>query len=69
MATVERGMRVQVRTADGLELPRRAVSGVEIEGHDFPIVWVTTEEEWDGAAGNGHQPEARPWPAEDVQPA
>ncbi len=67
MTTIEAGARIIVRTADGLELEKRAVSGVEIEGHDFPVVWVTSEEEWTEANGNGHRPEARPWPAEDVE--
>lgn len=64
--TIKPGMSVLVRTASGQAIERRAVSGVEEEGHDFPVVWVTTEEEWAEAQGNGHHPEARPWPAEDV---
>lgn len=66
MATIKAGARVLARTADGSKVARRAVSGIEIEGHDFPVVWVTTEEEWAESNGNGHHPESRPWPAEDV---
>lgn len=68
MSNIEAGALVTIRTADGRELRRRAVTGV-IDGLDFPVVWVTTEEEWDEAQGNGHRPEARPWPAEDVAEA
>jgi len=60
------GDHVLARTADGKDLPRRAVSEV-IEGEDFPVVWVTTEEEWDEAQAHGNRPDAWPWPAEDVQ--
>jgi hypothetical protein len=48
---------------------RRALSGVEVEGHDFPIVWLVSEEEWETAQAEGREPEGRvPWPAEDVTP-
>lgn len=67
MSAIEPGALVTIKTADGQELLRRAVSGVEEKGHDFPVVWVTTEEEWEAANGNGHRAEARPWPAEDVE--
>jgi hypothetical protein len=66
VSTIKAGTLVAVRMADGQRVKRRAVSGVEEEGHDFPVVWVTTEEEWAEANGNGHHAEARPWPAEDV---
>jgi hypothetical protein len=68
MSAIKRGMKVTTATADGQRLDRRAVSGVEEEGHDFPVVWVTTEDEWVSSEGNGHQPDAWPWPAEDVKP-
>lgn len=64
--TINPGAHVLVRTADGRELPRRAVSGV-VDGQDFPVVWITTEEKWQSVAGSEGQPEAWPWPAEDVQ--
>lgn len=67
MSTIEAGAVIDVRTADGKTLRRRAMSGVEQEGHDFPVVWITTEEEWSEANGNGDRPEVRPWPAEDVE--
>jgi hypothetical protein len=66
MTAIEPGARVIIRTADGKELPRRAVTAV-VDGMDFPVVWVTTEGEWTEAQGNGHRPYALPWPAEDVE--
>lgn len=67
MSAIKPGTPIKVMTADGKDLRRIAVSGVEVEGHDFPVVWVTSEEEWRRAEGNGHQPDAWPWPAEDVR--
>ena len=68
MRLAEPGMAVTVRTADGKELARVAVSGV-VDGADFPVVWVCSEEEWAAAHGSGNVPTALPWPAEDVRPA
>ena len=39
-----------------------------IDGWDFPVVWVCTEEEWDGATAGGRSPDAIPFPANDVRP-
>lgn len=66
MAPIEHGTHVLARTADGKELPRRAVTEV-IDGGDFPVVWITTEEEWAMAEAEGKRPEAWPWPAEGVR--
>jgi hypothetical protein len=63
---IKPGTRVTVRSADGKHLPRRAVTGVE-KGADFPIVWVSREEEWAAAETEGRDPDAVPWPAEDVE--
>jgi hypothetical protein len=66
MSAIEPGALVVIRTADGQELRRRATSAV-IDGLDFPVVWVATEEEWAANGnGNGNGHNARPWPAEDV---
>jgi len=65
MTSIEQGTPVLIRTADGKELRRVAVSGVE-DGLDFPVVWVATEDEW--ADRNGSIPQGLPWPAEDVEP-
>jgi len=67
MDDVTRGQAVVVRTATGESLAKRAVSGVE-PGHDFPIVWVCREEEWQSAEAERREPDAVPWPAEDVTP-
>jgi hypothetical protein len=60
-------MHVHARDVLGNLLPRRATSGV-VMGHDFPIVWVCKEEEWQVAQAEGREPESVPWPAEDVEP-
>jgi hypothetical protein len=64
VTSIEAGAIVLVRTADGKQLQRRAVTGVE-DGLDFPVVWVCTEDEW--AVRNGSMPQGLPWPAEDVE--
>lgn len=61
------GDQVAVRDAFGEILPRRALTGV-IMGHDFEVVWVCREEEWEAAHAEAREPEGVPWPAEDVQP-
>jgi hypothetical protein len=66
MAAIEPGSRVLARSAFDELLERRAVTGVQ-PGHDFPVVWVCSEEEWQGAQSEGRHPEGLPWPAEDVR--
>ena len=66
MAVIEPGSRVLARSAFDELLERRAVTGVQ-PGHDFPVVWVCSEEEWQAAHDEGREPEGLPWPAEDVQ--
>lgn len=65
---IKRGDRVLARSAFGDELERRATTGV-VRGRDFPVVWVCTEEEWQDAERSGTEPDAEPWPSEDVEPA
>lgn len=67
MTPIQPGSLVVVRTADGKRLRRRATTTVVDEHNDFPVVYVTTEEEWAAANGNGNTPTALPWPAEDVE--
>jgi hypothetical protein len=63
---VRPGDLVMVRTALGDWRQRRAVTGVE-PGDRFPVVWACRLEEWDAAQAEGRDPEAVPWPAEDVR--
>ena len=65
--TIIPGTPVLAKTAEGHELPRRAVTEI-IEGEDFPVVWITTDDEWEAAEAQARRPEAWPWPAEDVKP-
>ena len=66
MTTIEPGSRVLARSAFDELLERRAITGVQ-PGHDFPVVWVCSEEEWQGAHSEGREPEGLPWPAKHVQ--
>ena len=66
MAVIEPGSRVLARSAFDELLERRAVTGVQ-PGHDFPVVWVCSEEEWQAARGVDREPQGLPWPAEDVR--
>lgn len=65
MTEMEAGAVVVVRDAVGAWLPRRTTTGV-VEGRDFEVVWLCTEEEWQAARAENRDPDARPWPAEDV---
>lgn len=69
MTEIEQGRRVRARTADDSWVTLRATTGVE-PGHDFPVVWVLEEDQWEAAlAGQtSAQEKALPWPAEDVEP-
>jgi hypothetical protein len=66
MIKIERGDRVLARSATDQWLRRRALTGV-VPGHDFDVVWVCREEDWNAAEQSGNTPEAFPWPAEEVQ--
>ena len=51
-SSITAGDRVTVRDAFNAFLPRRAVTGVTM-GHDFEVVWVCKDEEWDAAQAEG----------------
>jgi hypothetical protein len=59
---IEAGSMVRVRDTEGVEHLFEALSGVEEEGHTFPVVWVRRP-----LASGGE--DRMPWPAEDVVPA
>ena len=63
---IKPGMHVIATTADDRELQRVAASEV-VDGADFPVVWICTEEEWASAHFEGRDPAAWPWPAEDIE--
>lgn len=56
---IEAGARVEVTTALGEQVVMRALSGPE-RGHDFEVVWVATEAEYEVS----EQPDGIPWPAD-----
>lgn len=62
---IKPGALVAIRTADDRRLHRRAASGV-VAGLDFPVVWICKDEEWEAAQADSREPDAVPWPAEDV---
>jgi hypothetical protein len=63
--TIKRGQHVTVVDAFGNELSKVALGG-PVLGEDFAVVWVSRQEEWELAATEGREPEAVPWPLEDV---
>ena len=67
MTIVTRGSKVLARSASGRQLEKRALTGVTM-GSDFEVVWVVRPDEWDLAIAENREPEAVPWPAEDVLP-
>jgi hypothetical protein len=70
----KQGDHVWAKDAAGELLPRRAVTG-EINGYDFPVVWVCREEDYEESLRHTYPPErgdfsapGMPWPIEDVRP-
>jgi hypothetical protein len=59
------GSEVQVRNALDETLRLIAVTDV-VRGIDFPVVWVCEPDEWAAAQAEEREPQAIPWPAEDV---
>lgn len=59
---IEAGMLVEAMTASGTTVRMRA-TGQPVQGRDFPVVWVCTEEEWDAAPG---EIAGIPWPLDSV---
>ena len=62
---IERGDLVDATTASGLTVQMRAI-GKPMQGHDFPVVWLCTQDEWDRAAALGDEPDGIPWPLDAV---
>jgi hypothetical protein len=60
------GARVEVTTALGEHVQMRALGGPE-KGHDFDVIWVTTEAEYEAAKESGAEPDGIPWPVESVR--
>jgi hypothetical protein len=61
-AEISPGMAVIITDAFGTEIKTTALSGVETEGHSFPVVWVERPLK-DGGT------DRVPWPLEAVRPA
>jgi hypothetical protein len=59
------GDRVNVKTAFGTYIEKRAVSGV-VRGDHFEVVRLCSPDEWDAAQREGREPSSSPYPAEDV---
>jgi len=68
MISLYKGARVIVRTADDRRLPFRALSGA-VNGHDFAVVWVCNEREWELANKERREPNGLPWPLDAVEVA
>jgi hypothetical protein len=65
MIRTEAGQPIEVRDAYGNILRRVAIGPVD-PGYDFAVVWACREEEWEAARAEGREPEAIPWPIEDI---
>lgn len=62
---IERGSVVHVTTVGGRVIEMRAL-GAPVDGRDFKVVWVCTEDEWARASSMSDDPSGTPWPVEDV---
>ena len=62
--SIQRGDLVDATTASGSTVRMRAL-GTPTKGHDFPVVWLCTQHEWDRAEAAGDDnPDGLPWPLE-----
>ena len=61
--SIHAGMRVQVTTASGDQVPMISVSA-EVPGRDMPVVWVASIEEYRASQDAAHR---TPWPAQYVR--
>ncbi len=68
MTPIQPGSHVLARSANGEQLEKRAITE-PMDGDDFRVVWVCTEDEWLAAEAEGRDPVGIPWPAEDVKVA
>jgi hypothetical protein len=58
---IERGTRLEATTASGEVVVVRALDR-PTRGRDFPVVWVSTEEEYERAEQADDEPDGLPWP-------
>ena len=66
MEPILKGDSIEITTADGQLLARRAVTGIQ-KGSDFLVVLVCKEEEWNSARSEGRDAVGIPWPADAVR--
>jgi len=64
--TIEPGMVLEAKTAGGEEIQVRAL-GRPIKGHDFPIVWVCTEDEFQRSQESDTEADGIPWPLDAIR--
>jgi len=68
MLKISAGQHIDVRDAFGNVLRRVAIGEVD-PGYDFAVVWACREDEWAAAQAERRDPDATPWPIEDVSVA
>ncbi|EFG74148.1 hypothetical protein HMPREF0591_5929 [Mycobacterium parascrofulaceum ATCC BAA-614] len=62
--SIHAGMRVQVTTASGEQVPMISVSDV-VPGRDMPVVWVSSVDEYRVSRDAAYR---TPWPSQYVRP-
>jgi hypothetical protein len=62
---MQAGTLPECETAGGDRVAMRAL-GPPQQGHDFRVVWVRTQEEYDRAQRTGQEPSGIPWPYSSV---
>lgn len=58
---INEGDVVEATTAGGEQIRMRALAA-PTQGHDFPVLWVCTEDEWQRAQAEDDEPDGLPWP-------
>jgi hypothetical protein len=63
---IQAGTLLYCATADGSHVLMRALGPV-IQGLDFPVVWVSTPDEYERTLDTEDEPDGIPWPYSAVQ--
>lgn len=63
---IERGDLVEATTASKSIVRMRAL-GQPMQGYDFPVVWLCTEDEWVRATSVNEEPDGIAWPLDAVR--
>jgi hypothetical protein len=63
---IQPGILLEATTATGEHVHLRAISAA-VQGRDFAVVWVCSDQEYERALSAGDDPDGIPWPLDAVR--